>query len=44
MHRWREKDIWVYVEQEEIPYNDLYKMNIIQTYRKKLDILTKNNE
>lgn len=25
-----------YVEQEEIPYNDLYKLNIIQTYPKEL--------
>ncbi|QWU18458.1 phosphoadenosine phosphosulfate reductase family protein [Paenibacillus sophorae] len=29
---WREKDIWDYVEQENIPFNDLYKMNLIQEY------------
>lgn len=29
---WREQDIWEYVEQEGIPYNDIYKMNQIQEY------------
>lgn len=29
---WKEKDIWDYVEQENIPYNDLYRKNLIQEY------------
>jgi 3'-phosphoadenosine 5'-phosphosulfate sulfotransferase (PAPS reductase)/FAD synthetase len=29
---WKEYDIWDYVEQENIPYNDLYRMNLIQEY------------
>ncbi|QNR70450.1 phosphoadenosine phosphosulfate reductase family protein (plasmid) [Paenibacillus peoriae] len=29
---WKEKDIWDYVEKENIPYNDLYRKNLIQAY------------
>lgn len=29
---WNEADIWAYVERESIPYNDLYKQNLIQKY------------
>lgn len=31
---WTEKDVWEYVEQENIPYNDLYLKNMIQEYPK----------
>jgi 3'-phosphoadenosine 5'-phosphosulfate sulfotransferase (PAPS reductase)/FAD synthetase len=33
-----EKDIWEYVEQESIPYNDLYKKNMILSYPQGFDI------
>jgi len=40
---WTEKDVWDYVEQENIPYNDLYKKNLIQEYPSNLDeIINKN--
>lgn len=29
---WKEKDVWEYVERENIPYNDLYRKNLIQEY------------
>lgn len=29
---WNEEDIWEYVERENIPYNELYKQNLIQVY------------
>ena len=29
---WRECDVWEYVEQKNIPYNDLYRKNLIQEY------------
>ncbi|WP_253957051.1 phosphoadenosine phosphosulfate reductase family protein [Paenibacillus oleatilyticus] len=29
---WTEKDVWEYVEQEGIPYNELYLKNMIQEY------------
>lgn len=40
---WTEKDVWEYVEQENIPYNELYKKNLIQEYPNNLDeIINKN--
>lgn len=29
---WNEEDIWNYVEQEKIPYSDIYKKNMIKSY------------
>jgi 3'-phosphoadenosine 5'-phosphosulfate sulfotransferase (PAPS reductase)/FAD synthetase len=29
---WNEDDVWNYVESENIPYNDLYRKNLIQKY------------
>lgn len=29
---WNEEDVWDYVEQESVPYNDLYRKNLIQKY------------
>jgi len=29
---WNEADIWAYVERESIPFNDLYRQNLIQKY------------
>ncbi|MGM1416336.1 phosphoadenosine phosphosulfate reductase family protein [Bacillus cereus group sp. BceL300] len=29
---WTERDIWDYVERENIPYNDLYRQNMIKVY------------
>ncbi|WP_088322550.1 phosphoadenosine phosphosulfate reductase family protein [Bacillus cereus] len=29
---WNEEDVWDYVEKEDIPYNDLYRKNLIQKY------------
>lgn len=41
---WNEKDIWEYVKQENIPYNNLYKENLIQEYPKDLhNVLSSNN-
>lgn len=34
---WTERDIWDYVEQEDIPYNELYDKNQIQAYPENLD-------
>jgi 3'-phosphoadenosine 5'-phosphosulfate sulfotransferase (PAPS reductase)/FAD synthetase len=31
---WTEEDIWEYIDQEKIPFNDLYKKNLIQKYPK----------
>ncbi|MGZ9868250.1 phosphoadenosine phosphosulfate reductase family protein [Priestia endophytica] len=42
---WAEKDIWEYVEQENIPYNSLYEKNMIKKYPVNLDeILHKNKK
>jgi 3'-phosphoadenosine 5'-phosphosulfate sulfotransferase (PAPS reductase)/FAD synthetase len=40
---WTEEDLWNYVEQEQIPYNDLYTKNLIQEYPKNLDEVIHNN-
>ena len=29
---WTERDVWDYVEKENVPYNDLYKKNLILNY------------
>lgn len=36
---WKDDDVWEYVKQEGIPYNDLYNMNTVQSYqtKKKID-------
>jgi 3'-phosphoadenosine 5'-phosphosulfate sulfotransferase (PAPS reductase)/FAD synthetase len=36
---WNEEDIWDYVERESIPYNDLYKQNLIQKYPDNLEFI-----
>jgi 3'-phosphoadenosine 5'-phosphosulfate sulfotransferase (PAPS reductase)/FAD synthetase len=43
---WTEEDVWNYVEQENIPYNDLYHKNLIQKYPDNLEeiINTYKNE
>jgi 3'-phosphoadenosine 5'-phosphosulfate sulfotransferase (PAPS reductase)/FAD synthetase len=41
---WLEKDIWEYVEQENIPYNDLYKMNLIQEYPENAEEIVYKNK
>jgi 3'-phosphoadenosine 5'-phosphosulfate sulfotransferase (PAPS reductase)/FAD synthetase len=42
---WTEKDVWDYVAQENIPYNELYKKNLIQEYPNNLDeIINKNTD
>lgn len=39
-----EEDIWDYVEKENIPYNDIYKKNLIQEYPKDLESIIHNNK
>jgi 3'-phosphoadenosine 5'-phosphosulfate sulfotransferase (PAPS reductase)/FAD synthetase len=40
---WNEKDVWDYVYQEQIPYNELYTKNLIMEYPKKLnEVIDKN--
>lgn len=34
---WSEEDVWNYVENEGIPYNDLYRKNLIREYPDNLD-------
>lgn len=41
---WVEEDLWNYVEQENIPFNDLYENNLIQKYPVKLNDVVSNNE
>ncbi|MGG3986952.1 phosphoadenosine phosphosulfate reductase family protein [Bacillus smithii] len=41
---WKEKDIWDYVEQEQIPYNDLYRKNLIQEYPENTKEIVLNNK
>ena len=35
---WNEDDVWEYVEQKKIPYNELYNKNIIRSYSTKKKI------
>ncbi|MBG9776216.1 hypothetical protein ABD71_24565 [Brevibacillus laterosporus] len=41
---WREKDIWDYVKQEDIPYNKLYDMNLIQEYPDNIESIVFTNK
>jgi len=36
---WNEEDVWNYVEQEGIPYNDLYRKNLIKAYPDNLEFV-----
>lgn len=40
---WDEEDIWDYVELRDIPYNDLYRENLIQRYPDDLDTIVVEN-
>lgn len=42
---WNEEDVWKFVEGAQIPYNDLYRKNLIQAYPNNLnEVLTENYE
>lgn len=41
---WRENNIWDYVEQEDIPYNDLYKKNLIMEYPEDYERIIQENK
>lgn len=40
---WTEEDVWEYVERERIPYNDLYRKNLIRKYPENLDSIIANH-
>lgn len=41
---WTEIELWEYVEWRGIPYNDLYRKNLIQAYPENIEQLVEDNE
>lgn len=41
---WKEEELWEYVEWRDIPYNDLYKNNLIQKYPDDVEEIVLENE